>query len=216
MKKIVGAVLLSLLAFGATMSLNTTEAYAKTVKTTDRPAKVMKLEEKKTPPKAAPAIANEYIKEEGIEKLRDTGNIIAAVSEAMGTDSSFNGVAKTDAEAYKAAVVAFVDAYVLAHPEAVKTEDTEEAEEAPEAIEEEDAEVKDAPAVANMALRKSGFKRLTDGGNVIAAIAEEMAEDGTFEGVMNTAVEEYRTAVMNFIKSFGILLPSAMTIITSL
>ncbi|MBW8382289.1 MAG: hypothetical protein K0M69_07195, partial [Youngiibacter sp.] len=204
MKKIVGAVLLSLLAFGATMSLNTTEAYAKTVKNTDRPAKVMKLEEKKTPPKSAPAIANEYIKEEGIEKLRDAGNIIAAVSEAMGPDSSFNGIAKTDVEAYKSAVVAFVDAYVVAHPEAVKTE---EAEEAPEAIEEEDAEVKDAPAVANMALRKTGLSRLTENGNVIAAIAKEMAEDGTFKGVLNTAVENYKNAVMDFISSFGIVLP---------
>ncbi len=216
MKKIVGAVLLSLLAFGATMSLNTTEAYAKTVKNTDRPAKVMKVEEKKTPPKSASAIANEYIKEEGIEKLRDAGNIIAAVSDAMGPDSSFNGIAKTDVEAYKSAVVAFVDAYVVAHPEAVKTEDTEEAEEAPEAIEEEDAEVKDAPAVANMALRKTGLSRLTENGNVIAAIAKEMAEDGTFKGVLNTAVENYKNAVMDFINSFGIVLPSAMTIITSI
>jgi hypothetical protein len=216
MKKRVGAVLLSLLAFGATMSLNTTEAYAKTVKNTDRPAKVMKVEEKKIPPKSAPAIANEYIKEEGIEKLRDAGNIIAAVSEAMGPDSSFNGIAKTDVEAYKSAVVAFVDAYVVAHPEAVKTEDTEEAEEAPEAIEEEDAEVKDAPAVANMALRKTGLSRLTENGNVIAAIAKEMAEDGTFKGVLNTALEEYKEAVMDFINSFGIVLPSAMTIIKSL
>ena len=216
MKKIVGAVLLSLLAFGATMSLNTTEAYAKTVRNTDRPAKVMKVEENKIPPKSAPAIANKYIGEEGIEKLRDAGNIIAAVSEAMGPDSSFNGIAKTDVEAYKSAVVAFVDAYVVAHPEAVKTEDTEEAEEAPEAIEEEDAEVKDAPAVANMALRKTGLSRLTENGNVIAAIAKEMAEDGTFKGVLNTAVENYKNAVMDFINSFGIVLPSAMTIIKSI
>ena len=216
MKKIVGAVLLSLLAFGATMSLNTTEAYAKTVRNTDRPAKVMKVEENKIPPKSAPAIANKYIGEEGIEKLRDAGNIIAAVSEAMGPDSSFNGIAKTDVEAYKSAVVAFVDAYVVAHPEALKTEDTEEAEEAPEAIEEEDAEVKDAPAVANMALRKTGLSRLTENGNVIAAIAKEMAEDGTFKGFLNTAVENYKNAVMDFINSFGIVLPSAMTIIKSI
>lgn len=212
MKKIVGAVLLALLAFGATMSLSTTEAYAKTVKNENRPVKVMKQEEK-TPAKAAPAIANEYIKEAGIEKLRDAGNIIAAVSEAMGEDSSFGGTLKTDVVAYKAAVIAFVDEYITAHPEAVKTE---EAEEAPEAIEEEDAEVKDAPAVANMALRKSGFKRLTEKGNVIAAISKEMAEDGTFMDIMNTEIAAYKDAVMQFLSTFGIVLPSAMTIITSL
>lgn len=215
MKKIAGAVLLALLAFGATMSLNTTEAYAKTVKNENRPVKVMKQEEK-TPAKAAPAIANEYIREAGIEKLRDSGNIIAAVSEAMGEDSSFNGVLKTDVEAYKAAVIAFVDEYVAAHPEAVKTEDAEEAEEAPKAIEEEEAEVKDAPAVANMALRKIGIKRLTEKGNVIAAISNEMAEDGTFLGISNTLVTAYKDAVMQFISTFGIVLPSAMTIIASL
>ncbi|ETA79390.1 hypothetical protein [Youngiibacter fragilis] len=215
MKKIAGAVLLALLAFGATMSLNTIEAYAKTVKNENRPVKVMKQEEK-TPAKAAPAIANEYIREAGIEKLRDAGNIIAAVSEAMGEDSSFNGVLKADVEAYKAAVMAFVDEYVAAHPEAVKTEDAEEAEEAPEAIEEEEAEVKDAPAVANMALRKTGIKRLTEKGNVIAAISNEMAEDGTFMGISNTLVTAYKDAVMQFISTFGIVLPSAMTIIASL
>lgn len=213
MKKIVGACLLTLLAFGAVMSLSTTEAYAKTNKNADKPAKVMKLEEAKAPLKAAPAIANEYIKEEGIEKLRDAGNIIAAVSEAMGTDSSFNGIAKTDLEAYKAAVIAFVDEYVAAHPEAVKTE---EAVEAAEEIEDEETEVKDAPAVANMALRKTGIKRLTEKGNVIAAISGEMAEDGTFMGILNTAVEEYKAAVISFMTNFGILLPSAMTILKSI
>lgn len=212
MKKIVGAVLLALLAFGATMSLNTTEAYAKTVKNENRPVKVMKQEEK-TPSKAAPAVANEYIREAGIEKVRDAGNIIAAVSEAMGEDSSFEGIPKTDAEAYKAAVIGFIDEYVAAHPEAVKTED---AEEAAEEIEEEDTEVKDAPAVANMALRKTEIRRLTENGNVIAAIANEMAEDGTFMGITNTAVEAYKNAVMQFISTFGVVLPSAVTIITSL
>lgn len=212
MKKIVGAVLLALLAFGATMSLNTTEAYAKTVKNENRPVKVMKQEEK-TPAKAAPAIANEYIKESGIEKLRDVGNIIAAVSEAMGEDSSFGGALKTDVVAYKAAVIAFVDEYVANHPEAVKTE---EAEEAAEEVEEEETEVKDAPAVANMALRKTGIKRLTEKGNVIAAISNEMTEDGTFMGIMNTEIVAYKDAVMQFLSTFGIMLPSAMTIMTSL
>lgn len=213
MKKIVGACLLTLLAFGAVMSLNTTEAYAKTNKNADKPAKVLRLEEKKTPPKAAPAIANEYIREVGIERLRDSGNIITAVSEAMGTDSSFNGIAKTDLEAYKDAVITFVDEYVAAHPDAVKTE---EAEEDAEEIEDEETEVKDAPAVANMALRKTGIKRLTEKGNVIAAISGEMAEDGTFMGTLNTAVEEYKAAVISFMTNFGIMLPSAMTILKSI
>ena len=64
---------------------------------------------------AAPAVANKLLKDAGysnmIGKGRDGTNLISSTAHQMGPGTDFNGVAKSDVDAYEAAVKAFLNTF---------------------------------------------------------------------------------------------------------
>lgn len=62
---------------------------------------------------AAPAVANQILKFNNVKnqigKGKDSINVISAVAKMMGPDTSFNGVVKTDKEAYMNAILQFLN-----------------------------------------------------------------------------------------------------------
>ena len=60
--------------------------------------------------KAAPAVANEYLKSINFSAGRRHGEIISAVAHHMTEDARFDGIVPCNVEAYRAAVVAYVNA----------------------------------------------------------------------------------------------------------
>ncbi len=63
--------------------------------------------------KAAPAVANEYLDSIDFEGGRGLkrGDIISSVAQHMTQGARFDGIDQCDVEAYRAAVIAFVDAH---------------------------------------------------------------------------------------------------------
>ena len=58
--------------------------------------------------KAAPAVANEYLKSINFEEGRRHGEIISAVAHHMAQEAKFDGIEPCDVQAYRQAVIAFV------------------------------------------------------------------------------------------------------------